>query len=147
MHLTDLLLVEDHDADVMLVQEAVASAGVDVAVHVVRDGVEALSFLRQEGMYARCPDVQLVLLDANTPRMNACEVLSELRADDTTRDLPVVVFSSSARLADIHGCLEEGASGYIVKPNDFPGFMAIIHELLMDWQRAVTRSGRHAGRL
>ncbi|SMB97063.1 response regulator [Deinococcus hopiensis] len=135
--MTDVLLVEDHGADVELVREAVASFEGEVTLHVVQDGDEALRFLRRVGAYAGVSPVQLVLLDANTPRMNACQVLTELRADAATRELPVVVFSSSARLKDIQACTEAGASGYAVTPSDFLGFVMVVHGFLQDWRKAV----------
>ncbi|PYE50544.1 response regulator [Deinococcus yavapaiensis] len=134
--MTDVLLVEDHDADVLLVREAVASFEQKVRLHVVRDGLAALWFLRRQGDYARCPSVQLVLLDSSMPRMNACEVLRELRTDEATRDVPVVVFSSSARPRDVHACTEAGANGYVVKPVDLASFMDVVQGLLKDWLRA-----------
>ena len=140
--MTDVLLVEDHEADVLLVQEAVESFEAKVSLHVVRDGTEALRFLRREGTYAGRPPVGLVLLDANTPRMNACEVLAKLRSDGPTRELPVVVFSSSAHPTDIRECVEAGANGYVVKPSDFVGFVGVVHALLKDWSGAVSQEDR-----
>lgn len=131
--MTDVLLVEDHDGDVLLVQEATEALDEPVRLHVVSDGVEALKFLRHEEPYQESPQVRLVLLDANTPKMDACEVLTEVREDQALRSLPIVVFSSSASPTDIRQCLEAGASAYVVKPASLDEFIQAVQNSLRFW--------------
>ncbi|AFZ66861.1 response regulator [Deinococcus peraridilitoris] len=128
-----LLLVEDNDADVLLIQEALAGLQEGVTLHIVHDGEEALAFLRRLGPFADCPRPHFVLLDANTPKKNALEVLGELRAEPSFQGLPVVVFSTSASPRDVMRCYEAGANAYITKPLNLDEFLSAIENTLRFW--------------
>jgi CheY-like chemotaxis protein len=142
----DVLLVEDCLADVLLVQEAVETLDAPVRLHHVDNGEEALAFLRRQGAYAACPAPHAVLLDANTPRRTALEVLAEVRTDAALRDLKVVVFSSSAVPRDAAASLAAGADGYVTKPLEFDPFVRAVHDVLRLWvdEARTERSGRRA---
>ncbi|SMB97685.1 response regulator [Deinococcus hopiensis] len=129
----EVLLVEDMEGDVLLVQEAVADLDMEVRLHVVRDGVDALAFLKREGPYMDRPAMGIVLMDANTPRRNAVEVLRELRSDSALKSLPVVVFSSSAASHDAELNLAAGADAYVTKPLEFEAFMQAVQGILRHW--------------
>ena len=111
-----ILLVEDDQADVELTQYTIAKAKVLVNLHVVGDGVEALAFLRREGKYADAPRPDLILLDLNMPRMDGRAFLSEMRADDNLRGIPVVVLTTSQSDEDILKSYKLGANCYVTKP-------------------------------
>ncbi|GGK19650.1 response regulator [Deinococcus malanensis] len=127
----EVLLVEDCEGDVLLVQEAVAD--VDVRLHVVRDGVDALAFLKRERAFADCPRPAAVLLDAHLPRRNAVEVLQEIRTDPALNSLKVVVFSSSEAPRDAELNLAAGADAYVAKPLGFEAFVQAVQHILRDW--------------
>ena len=129
----EVLLVEDLEGDVLLVQEAVADLELQVRLHVVRDGVEALAFLKREGAYANGPFPHLVVLDANTPRRSAQEVLREIRLDSALKALPVVVFSSSGSSRDAELNLAAGANAYVTKPLEFEAFVRAVQGILRGW--------------
>jgi two-component system response regulator len=132
----DILLVEDSQSDVdlfMLAHQRIKSAA---TIGVARDGVEAVTFLI--GDESRAGDAQnalprLVLLDLNMPRLNGFEVLERLRADERTRQLPVVIFSSSAQSLDEFEAQRLGASGYVRKPTKFQDLCVTLAELERDW--------------
>jgi two-component system response regulator len=84
-----ILLVEDDPADVKLTQYTITESKFLVNLQVVGDGVEALAFLRREGKYAEAPRPELILLDLNMPRMDGRTFLSEMRADDKLKTIPV----------------------------------------------------------
>ena len=125
----DVLFVEDNEADVLLLHEALNGWLPDIRVHVAYDGEEALLYLRREG--ATPP--RLVLLDGNMPRKNAVEVLGEVRADPALMNLPVLVFSNSAAAADVERSLSAGADGYVTKPLGLDDFTSVVRNLLQVW--------------
>ncbi len=91
----EILLVEDNPGDVRLTVEALKEGKVYNEIHTVKDGVEAMAFLRGEREYAgmNCPDI--ILLDLNMPKMDGREVLAEIKADRALRKIPVVVLTTS----------------------------------------------------
>src|ERR1700742_2805883 len=93
--LIDVLLVEDDPGDVLMTREAFEHHKLRNQLHVVSDGVEALSFLRREGEHADAPRPGLVLLDLNLPRKDGREVLEEVKRDESLRSIPVVVLTTS----------------------------------------------------
>src|SRR5436305_1569148 len=90
----EILLVEDSATDVMLTEEALAHVKLRNNLHVVKDGVEAMAFLRHEGQYGASPRPDLVLLDLNMPRKDGREVLTDIKADDSLKKIPVVVLTT-----------------------------------------------------
>jgi CheY-like chemotaxis protein len=127
----DVLLVEDNDGDVILVQEALQAANAHVQLHVVTDGVSALDFVRRQN-----PRPHLILLDLNLPQKPGREVLNELKSDLDSRAIPIVVFTSSGALKDVHSAYSH-ASGYIQKPPDVDEFFAAIAGLERYWAQTV----------
>src|SRR4051812_13268614 len=99
--LTQILLVEDNAADVRLTQEALRDAKVLNELHIARDGVEALDFLRGGPGHESAVRPDLVILDLNLPRMDGKEVLAEMKGDPALRSIPVAVLTTSAEEADI----------------------------------------------
>ena len=121
-----LLYVEDEDAAVFLLETALKEASIDVELHRVADGEEALAFLHRSGIYEKMPRPDLVLLDLNLPRKNGLEVLSEMRDSEELRSLSVVVFTSSSLAIDKRRSMALGAQEYITKPASFDGFVAAV---------------------
>src|SRR5262245_27193502 len=97
----EILLVEDNPADVRLTREVFREGDVANRMNVVRDGEEAMEYLRHEGRYRDVPRPDLVLLDLNLPRKDGREVLAEIRADPALTTLPVVVLSTSTASVDV----------------------------------------------
>ena len=129
----DILIVEDNPDDVELTLRAFKRARLVNAVHVVRDGVEALEFLFDENGGARPVQPRVVLLDLKLPRVNGLEVLARIRANDGTRRLPVVVLTSSREEPDIRKAYELGANSFVVKPVEFEKFVAAVGEVGLYW--------------
>jgi two-component system, chemotaxis family, response regulator Rcp1 len=133
----EILLVEDNSGDVRLMREALKEGDVYAKLHVVRDGEQALSFLRHETPHESSPQPQLVLLDLNLPRKDGREVLSEMKKDKTLQDIPVVVLSNSSRAEDIRRAYDMNAFRYVTKPSD----MKSLIELGKSLER-ISRSAR-----
>ena len=136
MNPQDILLVEDNPDDVELTRIAFAEAGIDRRLVVVRDGAEALDYLFARGRYAdREPDAlpAIVLLDLNLPKRDGREVLQGIRADARTRDLPVVVLTTSDEPFDIEASYALGVNSYIRKPVDFDQFVSVVKQIGLYW--------------
>jgi two-component system response regulator len=101
----------------------------------VKDGVEALDFLRCEGTWAqrRNGHPRLVLLDLKMPRMDGLEVLRQLKNDARTRTIPVVMMTSSQEEGDLVASYSLGVNSYIVKPVDFDSFAETVAQVGMYW--------------
>jgi CheY-like chemotaxis protein len=125
----EVLLVEDDPGDVLMTREAFAQHKVRNTLHVVSDGVEALSFLRQEGKYAEAPRPDLVLLDLNLPRKDGREVLAEIKADPQLRRTPVVVLTTSEAEEDVLRSYDLHANAYVAKPVDFDRFIDVVRRI------------------
>src|SRR5580658_327704 len=97
----DLLLVEDNPGDVRLTEEAFRRVNDSVRLHVAADGVEAMSFLRRTGPYARVPRPALILLDLNLPKLDGREVLSLIKGDEQLKSIPVLILTMSDAPADV----------------------------------------------
>jgi CheY-like chemotaxis protein len=132
-----ILLVEDSPSDVELTIEAMREAKVANQLHVVRDGVDAMAFLRQEGDYETKPRPDLVLLDLNLPRKNGKEVLAEMRADKNLQAIPVAVLTTSKAESDILRSYQLGANCFITKPVHLDEFLEVIHGIEEFWLTIV----------
>ena len=129
----DILVVEDNDDDIVLIQEAFAEGKLVNRISVVRDGEEAMAFLRKEGAYAGAPSPGMVLLDINMPKKNGFEVLADIKADPRLRALPVIMLTVSDREEDIVRSFEQGACSYIRKPVTLTRFIAVVKEFQLYW--------------
>lgn len=125
----EVLLVEDDPGDALMTQEAFAEHKVGNRLHVVPDGVEALSFLRREGRYAEAPRPHLVLLDLNLPRKDGREVLQEIKQDEDLARIPVVVLTTSEAEEDIVRSYQLHANAYVTKPVDFEQFIRVVRQI------------------
>ncbi|MCM3923377.1 response regulator [Frankia sp. AiPs1] len=119
----DVLLVEDDPGDVLMTREAFADDRINGRLHVVNDGIEAMAFLRREAPFTDVPIVDLVLLDLNLPRRNGIEVLTEIKADEDLRRIPVVVLTTSDAAEDILRSYNLYANAYVTKAVDFDRFV------------------------
>ena len=134
----EILLAEDSATDVMLAEEALEQAKMRNNLHVVKDGVEALAFLRKEGKYAEVPRPDLILLDLNMPRKDGREVLAEVKADDDLKYIPVVVLTTSQAQEDVLKAYGLHANCYISKPVDFEQFTNVVRAIDQFWFTVVT---------
>jgi CheY-like chemotaxis protein len=114
-----ILLVEDDDGHARLIERNLRKVNLANPIERVRDGIEALEYLRNEGAFEdreRFPRPGLVLLDINMPRMDGIEVLERVKADQRLRCVPVIMLTSTDNQHEIDRCYCAGASGYVAKP-------------------------------
>ena len=133
----EILLVEDSPADILITREAFEEARLVNTLHVVEDGIQALEFLRREGIYASVPRPDLILLDLNLPRKNGREVLAEIKADDSLKVIPVIVLTTSNANEDILQAYDLHANCYVVKPVGFENFLKAVQSIRNFWFSVV----------
>jgi two-component system response regulator len=132
----EILLVDDNSSDAMLTTHALQKCKLANRIHLARDGEEALDFLFCRGDCAgRNPNAipQLVLLDLKLPKVDGIEVLRQLKADSRTRQIPVVVLTTSKEERDLVQTYQLGVNSYIQKPVNFAEFQDVVRQLGMYW--------------
>lgn len=132
----DILLVEDSQSDAEMTIRALTKHNIANNLTHLKDGAQALDFLFATGIYTgrnTNNKPKVILLDLKMPKVNGIEVLAKIKADSKTRDIPVVVLTSSKEHPDVKKCYELGVNSYIVKPVEFSGFMKSISDLGMYW--------------
>ena len=136
MEIHEFLLVEDNPDDELLTLRAIKKKHIANPVVVVHDGVQALDYLFCRGEYAsrdRSSLPSLVLLDLKLPKIDGIEVLKQMRCNEITRLIPVVVFTTSNEESDIIKSYEFGANSYVRKPVVFEDFIEAVGQLGLYW--------------
>jgi len=136
LNAVEILLVEDNPPDVQLTLRALRKHNLANQVLVVKDGAQALDFIFAAGEYAERwieNGPKVVLLDLKLPKVNGLEVLRQMKSDERTKIIPVVVLTSSQEERDIVESYKLGVNSYIVKPVDFRKFTHSISELGLYW--------------
>ena len=130
-----ILLVEDDPRDVELTLAALAENHLANEVVVVRDGQEALDYLRRQGVFKMRAEGHpaVVLLDLKLPKVDGQEVLTQIKADEQLQVIPVVMLTSSRQERDLVASYRTGVNAYVVKPIDFSEFQKSIKELGLFW--------------
>ena len=129
----EILLVEDNPGDARLAVEALKDSKINNNLYHVKDGVEAMDFLRRQGGYAGVPVPDLVLLDLNLPRKDGREVLEEIKEDDELKLVPVVVLTTSEAERDLVRSYDLHANAYVVKPLDLDRFIEVVQAIEDFW--------------
>lgn len=133
-----ILLVEDNKADIRLIQEALKNSVVSHEVVTVRNGMDAMAYLRQEGEYAGAIRPDLVLLDLNLPRKDGREVLAEIKGDAKLKSIPVVVLTTSRNEEDITQSYNLHVNCYITKSRNLSELFKIVKGIEEFWLGTAT---------
>lgn len=128
-----ILLVEDNEGDIVLTLEALKEAKVSNGIEVIRDGEEALQYLRKEGRFKKAETPDLILLDINLPRLGGKEVLAEIKKDKDLMIMPVVMLTTSDSEKDILESYQHHTNSYITKPPDFEKFKQVVQMIKDFW--------------
>lgn len=132
MTYSSILLAEDEDDDIFIMRRAIRSAGIPNPLQIVRNGHEAIQYLKGEGEYAdreQHPWPCMFLLDLRMPLVDGFEVLAWLRRRRRPKDLLVVILSASEDEADMLRALELGADAFFIKPQTYEDLVAIVRQL------------------
>ncbi len=128
-----LLAEDDVDHAFFTVRAFKDAHGVDVEMHTVRDGEEALDYLHRRGKYSGAERPHLIVLDLKMPKVNGLEVLEQIKADESLRTIPTVMLSSSDRPEDIRGSYARSANSYVTKPASLTGLRDGVQEMARYW--------------
>jgi len=140
----EILLVEDNMSDAELTIRALKKNNLANNLVHLKDGAEALDFLLLQGQYAGRAEEKkprVILLDLKMPKVSGIEVLRVIKADVRTKEIPVVILTSSKEDPDVKGCYALGANSYVVKPVDFEQFVKAVSNLGLYWM-LVNHSSR-----
>jgi CheY-like chemotaxis protein len=124
----DILLVEDNPNDAELTQRALRKTEIGARLLIARDGAEAIEKVLTEGLRPR-----VIFLDLKLPKIDGMEVLRRIRADERTKQIPVVVLTSSQEERDITESYKLGVNSYVVKPVEFDKFYKTVSDLGTYW--------------
>lgn len=129
----EILLIEDHPADVRLMREALRSFPSVPSLHVVSDGGEALRYLRREAEHAGAPRPSLIFMDLNLPKFDSREVLRQVKGDPSLRTIPIAVLTSSDADKDVREVYELYANCYLRKPVDLDDYLETVRQTIHFW--------------
>ncbi len=132
----EILIVEDNPDDAELTINALKKNNLVNSLYVAEDGEEALDFIFCRGKFDKknfTKNLKVIFLDLKLPKINGLEVLKELKSNNATKTLPVVVVSSSAEDPDIKAAYELGANSYVIKPVDFESFFKAMGNTGLYW--------------
>jgi CheY-like chemotaxis protein len=132
----EILLVEDNPGDARLTAELLRDTGISIKINHVRDGVQAMALLRREGAYRDAPQIDLLLLDLNLPRVDGREMLAQIKRDPKLRNIPVVVLTGTHDDGSLRKSLAQ-ADSFMVKPVDVDKLVVILVSL----RRAMSNRG------
>jgi CheY-like chemotaxis protein len=133
----EILLVEDNRMDAHFAMRALEKANFKHRCTLVVNGVEAMDYLQRRGIFARAPKPDLILLDLALPKKDGREVLSEIRADENLKEIPVVVMTGSSDEADMAHTQMLEVESYLIKPVNLNNFLEVIRELKRFWFQGV----------
>ncbi len=133
-----ILLIEDNIGDIRLIQEVLKDSSVFQEILTVRDGMDAMAFLRRKGEYQDAPRPDLIVLDLNLPKKDGREVLAEIKNDPNLRRIPVVVLTTSRNEDDIVRSYDLHANCYITKSRNLKDLFRIVKGIEEFWLTTVT---------
>jgi CheY-like chemotaxis protein len=134
----EILLVEDNPGDERLTREALKEGKVYSNLHWVKDGVDAMEFLRRQGKHAGAPRPDIILLDLNLPKKDGREVLQDIKNDPELKRIPVVVLTTSKAEEDVLRTYNLHANCYVTKPVDLEKFIVVVKSIDVFWLTVVT---------
>jgi chemotaxis family two-component system response regulator Rcp1 len=129
----EVLLVEDSPGDVRLTTEAFRDANRLIHLHLASDGVEAMAFLRNEGIHIDAPRPHFILLDLNLPKMDGREVLAQIKNDGNLKTIPTIILTTSTAQEDIVQSYQLQANCYLSKPVQLDEFEAVVKSINDFW--------------
>ena len=128
-----ILLVEDNAADIRLTKEVLQESKIVSSLDVVRDGVEAIEFLKRRGKYSNANRPNLIILDLNLPKRDGFHVLEEIKKHEELKRIPVVVLTVSDNKDDLIKAYNLHANCYVIKPLEMKEFYRIINSIVNFW--------------
>ncbi|HSU32188.1 MAG TPA: response regulator [Bryobacteraceae bacterium] len=134
----EVLVIEDNPGDVRLLEEAFRELDANVSMHVARDGAEALDMVFQPAIASKHSYPDLILLDLNLPKINGHDVLSRIKSDPATTQIPVIVLTSSRAESDVRRAYQAHANAYLKKPSTLDGLISAAQHIKNFWMETAT---------
>ena len=128
-----ILLAEDNLDDILIIKRVWKKGKIKNRLFIVRDGEEAIDFLYKKKTYKNAPKPSLMLLDLKMPKMDGFEVLQKVREDDSLKNMPIIVLTTSNREKDVNRAYKLGCNSYIIKPVNFDNFIKAIMQIQNYW--------------
>lgn len=129
----NILLIDDCQTDAVLTQEALLEADVNSHLVATQDGSEALAMLEKGNAFPNGQQPDIILLDLNMPRMDGREILKRIKSDERTKEIAVLILTTSKADTDIQHTYELQANCYLTKPVDFDTFCHLIKSIIKFW--------------
>ncbi len=129
----EILLAEDNDDDILMTQNAFKTAKLLNGLKVVKDGEEAMAYVKRQGKYKDAKRPGLVLLDINMPKKDGWAVLKEMRADPALKSIPALILTTSRQEEDIARSYASGACTFISKPVGIQEFQKLVEHFELYW--------------
>lgn len=126
----NLLIVEDNEAEKLIMQEAFKQFTHSCRLFFAKDGVEALEVLHRQNKFSELPEIDLVLLDLNLPRKNGHETLAEIKSHARLKFIPVIILTGACSPHELAACYESGASFCLNKPANFAEHISLVKSLV-----------------
>jgi CheY-like chemotaxis protein len=139
-----ILVVDDDDADALMISEALNSTDNNASVARVADGREALEYLRRDGRFAEVGRPDLILLDLNMPRMDGRETLAAIKSDEKLKAIPVVILTTSGAAPDIVASYQHRANAYVTKPFGLDDFESTVRQIDRFYREVASLPGGKA---
>jgi len=133
----EVLLVDHNPVDVDLTRMAFEDRALPYGLHVAKDGVETMSFLRRSGSFADAPRPDLILLEIRLPGKSGLEILAEIKGDVDLNQIPVVILTSSKTDRDIQKSYSLHANCYVIKPVDLDEYIGVVQKIEDFWLTQV----------
>lgn len=138
MRSLQILVVDDDDADALMISEALEATDSNATVERVSDGREALDYLRREGKFGGAQRPDLILLDLNMPRMDGRETLAAIKSDERLKAIPVVILTTSGATPDILSSYQHRANAYVTKPFGLDDFEQTVRQIDRFYREVAT---------
>lgn len=133
----EILLIDNNPVDVDLTRMAFEDRALPYRLHSVKDGTEAMGFLRRTGSYGDAPRPDLILLELRIPGKGGLEVLAEIKADGDINQIPIVVLTSSKTDRDVQKSYALHANCYLIKPVDLDEYIEVVKKIEDFWLNEV----------
>lgn len=133
----DILLVEDNQGDINLIAEAIKDCKVQNSLHVVNNGMQAMTYLHRKSDYAHASRPDIIFLDLNLPIIDGKQVLSQIKSDLDLKRIPTLILTSSNAKKDVDICYSLQANCYITKPMVWNEYKNLMNRIEDFWFRTV----------